>query len=183
MNRYRAEAARLYGYLAGDFSRWMSYKEGENDFSVDINASKKIVHPWKTTYETKVTQKCFSTSVEVNVDTSRIISDIHYNLKYKAVGLNSYNIERGKWYRSAYVDPSVQFYPAAGVNTYRIERGRWFDSGFVNTSVRLMESDMRETFFGKNGSLHPNPFKHPLTFSINFILLFSNKHSGVTFGT
>lgn len=124
-------AVSISGNLGDDLERWADYKDGQYDFEVVINKDSVIKHPWKTTYKTTVKQDCWTTSASVNVNTARIISDVHYRLKVTAVGMGTYKITRGKWYDSNYVDPNVKIAAGATVSS--------------------------DTFFGLKGSLHLVP--------------------------
>jgi hypothetical protein len=119
------------GDLSGDIVRWQAARADQYEFDVRINANQTITSPWQTTYETKVTRQCFKTSVDVKVDTSRIITDTHYELRYTAVGINSYPITRGNWFDASFVRPDVPLINGIDV------------SG--------------DTFFGPAGSLHLIP--------------------------
>lgn len=125
-------AVTINGDLANDKTRWDSYKDNEFDFEVEITKDSVIKYPWKTVYDTKVKQKCFNTSVETKVNVSRIITDAHYELSFKAVGLQGYQISRGKWYNSAFVDPNIEL-------------------------VEGVAGLTKDSFFGLNGSLHLIP--------------------------
>ncbi|OPX45167.1 hypothetical protein CLHUN_10540 [Ruminiclostridium hungatei] len=128
----KVPSVTLGGNLSGDKLRWDSYPKGQYDFDVVINADSVIESPWKTVYSTKVVQKCWSTSVETKVDTFRIITDNHYNLKVQAVGIQGYQITRGRWYNPAFVTPDAQIVQGA-------------------TSLT------NDSFFGLNGCLHMIP--------------------------
>jgi hypothetical protein len=117
------------GDLAGDVNRWVS--QTTPDFDVRINAQQTITSPWKTTYDTKVTQQCWKTKVDVKVNTSRIINDMSYELRVTAIGLESYPITRGTWYSGSYVNTGVPLIDGGDVSSY--------------------------TFFSDTGSLHLIP--------------------------
>ncbi|GMA60385.1 hypothetical protein GCM10025859_08250 [Alicyclobacillus fastidiosus] len=125
-------AVTILGDLASDKSRWDGYGTDEFDFDITINKDAVIKYPWKTVYETTVKHDCFETSVETHVNTSRIIADVNYNLRFTAKGLQGYQVSRGKWYYPAYVNPNVQL---------------------VDGIVGLTN----DSFFGVNGSLHLIP--------------------------
>lgn len=101
------------GNLTKDLESWINRPEGQYDFDVRINAQETIKSPWRTTYETKVTGNCFKLKTEVHVDTKRIISDTRYELRFTAVGLNSYNITRGSWFSPAFVRPDIELVDGA----------------------------------------------------------------------
>jgi hypothetical protein len=119
------------GDFSADTARWLLVPDGQYEFDVRISADQEIKSPWKTTYDTKVSQQCWKTSVAVRVDTARVITDAHYELRYTAVGISSYNITRGKW----------------------------FDGTFVRPGVPLNEGTLvtDDTFFGSKGSLQLIP--------------------------
>ncbi|BAU29797.1 hypothetical protein DFP93_106177 [Aneurinibacillus soli] len=125
-------AITINGDLAKDKVRWDQYSNNEYDFDVRINKDSVIKSPWKTVYDTKVHHDCFSTSVSVNINTSRIITDAHYELRFTAVGLQAYQISRGTWYNASFVNPNVEIVQGA--------------VGVTNDS-----------FFGVSGSLHLIP--------------------------
>jgi hypothetical protein len=118
------------GELANDKTRWDRYK-GQHDFEATLEKDSTIEYPWKTLYKTKVSQDCWSTSVSVEVNTSRIIDDEHYKLEVAAVGLQAYTITRGAWFDVDYLNPSIKLSPASIFNG--------------------------DTFFGLSGSLHLIP--------------------------
>ena len=124
-------AVTISGNLGADLARWASYPQGQYDFDVIINQNTVIKYPWKTAYSTSVTQNCWSTNVSVNVNTSRIITDVNYQLEVSAVGVETYKITRGAWYDPDYVSPSVTIAPGTTVTN--------------------------DTFFGLKGSLHLIP--------------------------
>lgn len=98
----------------------------------DINSDSVIESLWKTVYSTQVVQTCWKTSVETKVDTFRIITDNHYNLKVQAVGVQGYQVTRGRWYNPAFVTPDAQIVQGA-------------------TSLT------NDSFFGLSGCLHLIP--------------------------
>jgi hypothetical protein len=127
------KVASIYidGDLNDDIVRWTQRSDNQYDFEVRIRADKEIKYQWRTITETRVTRQCFTTNIETKVDTSRIITDIHYELHYTAVGLQSYNIARGDWYDGSLVRPDIQL----------IEEGPFSP----------------DYFFGSNGILHLIP--------------------------
>ncbi len=128
----KVPSVSIGGNLSGDKLRWDSYTKGQYDFEVEINSDSVIDSPWKTVYSTKVVQTCWRTSIETKVDTFRIITDNHYNLKVQAVGIQGYEITRGRWYNPAFVTPDAQIVQGA-------------------TSLT------NDSFFGLNGCLHMIP--------------------------
>jgi hypothetical protein len=128
----KVPAITIDGNLPQDKANWDSYPANQYDFDVTINKDSVITNPWKTVYDTKVKHECFSTSVEVHVNTSRIITDAHYELKFTAVGLQSYKITRGQWYNPTFVNSNVEIVEGA--------------VGLTNDS-----------FFGISGTLHLIP--------------------------
>jgi|GEM_PF-5216879 len=128
----KVPSVTIGGNLPGDKLRWDGYAKGQYDFEVVINADSVIESPWKTVYSTQVVQKCWSTSIETKVDTFRIITDNHYNLKVQAVGIQGYQITRGRWYTPVFVTPDAQIVQGA-------------------TSLT------NDSFFGLNGCLHMIP--------------------------
>jgi hypothetical protein len=119
------------GDLGGDVARWAQYPDGQYDFQVVLDGNYVVKTPWKTLYTTTTSQHCWQTSVDVNVDTSRIIEDVSYRIEFNAVGVASYPIKRGRWYDADYVSPKVQITPGATVTS--------------------------DTFFGLSGTLHLIP--------------------------
>lgn len=128
----KVPSVTIDGNLSGDKLRWDSYTKGQYDFDVTINSDSVIESPWKTIYSTQVVQTCWKTSIETKVDTFRIITDNHYNLKVQAVGIQGYQITRGRWYNPAFVTPDAQIVQGA-------------------TSLT------NDSFFGLNGCLHLIP--------------------------
>jgi hypothetical protein len=121
------------GDLARDKARWDGYGKGKFDFAPPpITSDSEITSPWKTLYDTEVKQRCFQTDAKVMVNVSRIITDAHYKLEMKAVGLQGYPITRGSWYDASFVKTDAQLTPGA-----------------VGVSA--------DGFFGLNGSLHMIP--------------------------
>ena len=119
------------GDLNGDLARWAGYPAGQYDFDVVINQNTTITYPWKTTYTSTTSVDCWGASTTVNVNTSRIIQDVNYQLEVSIVGLNTYKITRGAWYDPDYVNPSATLSSGATVNN--------------------------DTFFGLHGTLHLIP--------------------------
>ncbi|MGF1731785.1 hypothetical protein [Photobacterium kasasachensis] len=119
------------GDLGKDVGNWSQQKNYDLDVTLDKNST--VTTPWKTVYNTKVEQHCFSTSVKTSVNTSRIIQDKHYKLRVMVKGFKSYPVTFGGWYSSSYVNPeTAKFSPAATVDS--------------------------NTFFGaRSGSLHMIP--------------------------
>jgi len=103
------------GDLAADKARWLQTPKGQYEFDVSINAAETITSPWKTLYDTKVDKSCFKLSIKTEVNTSRIIMDKSYNLNFRAVGINSYDVTRGKWYSPDFVRPDIQLVDGAAV--------------------------------------------------------------------
>jgi hypothetical protein len=118
--------------LQGDISNWNTYADGQFDFKMrPITKAETVKTPWKTTYKTTVKQKCLTTQVETNVDTSRIIADEHYKLEMMAVGANSYSIQRGNWYDETYINGDTPIVQGSNFNN--------------------------DSFFGLHGTLHLAP--------------------------
>jgi hypothetical protein len=122
----------ISGNLPQDLSNWMAYAPDEYDFDVTIKATDIIKSPWKTTYTTQTSfRPCYGFSTSTTIDSTRIVQDKNYTLRFRAKGLNSYDIERGAWFHEDLVVP-----------TTAIVQG----STFTN-----------DGFFGYAGSLHLIP--------------------------
>jgi len=123
--------ATLGGDLAGDIAKWTVRPQDQYDFDVTVTANDTVTTPWRTTYETQVHGNCWGTSASVSTNTQRIIKDSNYRLRICAVGLNSYKINRGRWYDETLVAPDM-----------RLVEGSAFSAN---------------DFFGLNGALHLIP--------------------------
>ena len=138
------------GDLSADKSRWDTYEAGQYDFDIIINKDETITTPWKTIYTTEVKQTCWRTEIDTKVNTSRIIMDKNYNLRVSAVGLQAYQITRGRWYNPVFVSPDVEIVPgAAGLTA--------------------------DSFFGLNGSLHLIPETIVIMYKPTFTLTVSTE--------
>ena len=139
----------LGGDLAGDIARWGGYGPDEYDFDVTITGTEEIKTPWKTVYNVTTSTDCWGASAHVNVDTSRIIDDTNYKLRVRAVGANSYKIDRGQWYHEDILLPGSQI--VAG-------------SPFTNDS-----------FFGYTGSVHLIPEEVFVMYRITILMTMSTQ--------
>jgi hypothetical protein len=148
-NPVSVPSVSISGNLNKDLTTWMQYPDGSHEFDVIINRDTIIKKPWKQLYSSQVQQNCWSTSVSVNVNTSRIIQDVNYNLNVTAVGLTSYKITRGQWYDPDYVLPTVKISEGATVNN--------------------------DTFFGIKGTLHLIPEQIIVIYRPSFKLTISTE--------
>lgn len=99
----------ISGNLTQDKSRWDLATSPELD--VTLKSTGTVKTPWKVLYHQQIDQHCFNTSTDNTINTTRIITDSQYSLNLQAIGLESYNIQRGTWYDPSFVNPSVALEP------------------------------------------------------------------------
>ncbi|MCI7124656.1 MAG: hypothetical protein MR935_00420 [Agathobaculum sp.] len=118
------------GNLSADIDRWQQVPD-QFDFDVIIENDDREITPWHTVSTTEAKQSRHKTEVINETQVSRIITDKHYQLRVKAVGLRAYPITRGSWYNDLFVHPNVQLPQGRQLNT--------------------------DSFFGESGGLHMIP--------------------------
>jgi hypothetical protein len=96
----------LSGNLSQDIANWDTYPDDQYDFMVDMTSSDVTSSPWKTVISNQTTATCWSANTNLNIDSSRIITDNNYKTTVKFKGIASYQVQRGSWWNSTLVSPS-----------------------------------------------------------------------------
>lgn len=108
----------LSGSLSTDVSRWES--ADKNMVEIHINSEEKVESMSNSVYNSSIGKISWWLGAMHKGEITSELADEKYQLDIKIKGINTYDIQRGAWYKGQYVNPTLDVDGGAilGKNTY-----------------------------------------------------------------